>query len=195
MTTNTAGRQYAMRFNVLHKPFDNPKIRAGRALRARPEAVPRRQCRQSGVLQALQVDVPLRLAARIDQGLGRQARGNVAKAQAAAEGGGLRRHAGRADAPDRHRPATTLATVAKPQLEAAGFKVDLQSMDWQTLVVAPHQEGRAGPGRLERLLHLVGFARRDEPGVGGVPQRLVRQGDLRLAVRRGAGEAARRLRA
>ncbi len=27
-----------------------------------------------------------------------------------------------------------LATVAKPQLEAAGFKVDLQAMDWQTLV-------------------------------------------------------------
>jgi len=27
-----------------------------------------------------------------------------------------------------------LATVAKPQLEKAGFKVDLQSMDWQTLV-------------------------------------------------------------
>ena len=27
-----------------------------------------------------------------------------------------------------------LATVAKPQLEKAGFKIDLQSMDWQTLV-------------------------------------------------------------
>jgi peptide/nickel transport system substrate-binding protein len=27
-----------------------------------------------------------------------------------------------------------LATVARPQLEAAGFKVDLQAMDWQTLV-------------------------------------------------------------
>jgi len=27
-----------------------------------------------------------------------------------------------------------LATVAKPQLEKAGFKVDLQPMDWQTLV-------------------------------------------------------------
>src|SRR6185503_11147795 len=24
---NKAGRQYAMRFNALHKPFDNPKIR------------------------------------------------------------------------------------------------------------------------------------------------------------------------
>ena len=24
---NKAGRQYDMRFNVLHKPFDNPKIR------------------------------------------------------------------------------------------------------------------------------------------------------------------------
>ncbi|MBN9540274.1 MAG: ABC transporter substrate-binding protein, partial [Alphaproteobacteria bacterium] len=27
MVVNQAGRQYAMRFNVLHKPFDNPKIR------------------------------------------------------------------------------------------------------------------------------------------------------------------------
>jgi peptide/nickel transport system substrate-binding protein len=27
-----------------------------------------------------------------------------------------------------------LATVARPQLERAGFKVDLQAMDWQTLV-------------------------------------------------------------
>ena len=49
--------------------------------------------------------------------------------------------------------------MAKPQLEAAGFKVDLQSMDWQTLVGAPHQEGPAERlGRLERLLHLVGLA-------------------------------------
>ena len=29
---------------------------------------------------------------------------------------------------------TTSRTVAKPQLERAGFKVDLQAMDWQTLV-------------------------------------------------------------
>ena len=29
---------------------------------------------------------------------------------------------------------TNLAPVAKAQLEAAGFKVDMQSMDWQTLV-------------------------------------------------------------
>ena len=27
MVVNTAGRQYDLRFNVLHKPFDNPKIR------------------------------------------------------------------------------------------------------------------------------------------------------------------------
>src|SRR5207245_3783492 len=29
---------------------------------------------------------------------------------------------------------SNLATVAKSQLERAGFKVDLQAMDWQTLV-------------------------------------------------------------
>ena len=72
----------------------------------------------------------------IDQGLGGQARrATSTKAKAAAEGGGLRRHADRAAAPDRHRrPQPTSPPVAKPQLEKAGFKVDLQSMDWQTLV-------------------------------------------------------------
>ena len=36
-----------------------------------------------------------------------------------------------------------LAPVAKQLLEKGGFKVDMQSMDWQTLVVAPGQEGAA----------------------------------------------------
>jgi peptide/nickel transport system substrate-binding protein len=39
-----------------------------------------------------------------------------------------------------------LATVAKPQLEAAGFKVDLQSMDWQTLVARRAKKDAADKG-------------------------------------------------
>ena len=89
---------------------------------------------------------------------------------------------------------TNLAPVAKAQLEAAGFKVDLQSMDWQTLVAPPHQEGSAGQGRLERLLHLVGGRRHPQSGDGRLLQRLVRQGDVRLAVRRDDREAARPVR-
>jgi len=39
---------------------------------------------------------------------------------------------------------TNLAPVAKSLMEKAGFKVDMQSMDWQTLVAAACQEGPAG---------------------------------------------------
>ncbi len=89
MVVNTAGRQYEMRFNVLHKPFDNPKIREGRALRARPEAFPRGQCRQCGILHALQVGLSLRLAAGHHQGLGRQALGQRGQGQGSPQGSGL----------------------------------------------------------------------------------------------------------
>ena len=51
---------------------------------------------------------------------------------------------------------TNLAPVAKSLLEKAGFKVDMQSMDWQTRGRAPRQEGSAGAGRLARLPDLVG---------------------------------------
>ena len=37
---------------------------------------------------------------------------------------------------------TNLAPVAKAQLEAAGFKVDMQSSDWQTVVPAAPRRTR-----------------------------------------------------
>ena len=89
---------------------------------------------------------------------------------------------------------TNLAPVAKAQMEAAGFKVDMQSMDWQTLVAPPRQEGAAGQGRLERLPHLVGGGRHPQSGDGRLLQRLVRQGHVRLAVRRDDREVARPVR-
>ena len=100
---NKAGRQYAMRFNVLLKPFDNRQGAPGGALRPVAEGVPRGQRRQSRLLQGVQVAVPLRLAARIDQGLGGQALGQRRQGQGTAGGVGLRRHAGGVPAPDRHR--------------------------------------------------------------------------------------------
>ena len=102
MVTNTAGRQYAMRFNVLHQAVRQSQGAPGRALCPVAEGVPRGQCRQSRLLQGVQVAVPLRLAARIDQGLGGQALGQRRQGQGTPDGGGLRRHAGRAAAPDRH---------------------------------------------------------------------------------------------
>ena len=59
---------------------------------------------------------------------------------------------------------TNLAPVAKALLEQAGFKVDMQSMDWQTRGRAPREEGSADAGRLARVPDLVGVGRRPEPG-------------------------------
>ena len=88
-----------------------------------------------------------------------------------------------------------LAPVAKAQLEKAGFKVEVQPMDWQSMVTRPHhQEGPAVGRRLERLRHELGAARHPRPADDAQPGRDLRKGARRLAVRRGHGEAARQVR-
>jgi len=132
--TNLAGRQYAMRFNVLHKPFDNPKIRQAvlYALDQKPFLDANvgnpeyyKECRSL---------FPCGSPLESTKGWDDKVRGNVAKAKE------LLKEAGYDGTPVvlMHQTDSAnhnqLATVARPQLEAAGFKVDLQAMDWQTLV-------------------------------------------------------------
>jgi peptide/nickel transport system substrate-binding protein len=131
---NLAGRQYAMRFNVLFKPFDNAKVRQAvlyaldqkpflEANVGNPEYY--KECRSL---------FPCGSPLESTKGWDDKVRGNVAKAKE------LLKDAGYDGTPIvlLHQTDTAghnqLATVAKPQLEAAGFKVDLQAMDWQTLV-------------------------------------------------------------
>ena len=191
---NKAGRQYSMRFNVLFKPFDNVKVRQAilyglsqkevlEANVGNPEYY--RECRS-----LFPCGSPLESTKGWDDKLARQRR----QGQGDAGGVGLRRHAGDLPAPDRHRgPQQPRHGGQGPAREdrAEGRSAADGLADPG---VAPRQEGRAGQGRLGRLLHLVGRHRRLKPGVGRVRQRLVRQGDLRLAVRRDDREAARRLR-
>ncbi|WP_218578477.1 ABC transporter substrate-binding protein [Vineibacter terrae] len=126
--------QYTFRLNWLHPPFDNPKIReaVGYAIDQKPflEA-------QVGDPRFYQLckayficGTPLATTAGTEGRL----EGNVAKAKA------LLQEAGYDGTPVvLMRPTdlpflVNLAPVAKAQLERAGFKVDMQSMDWQTLV-------------------------------------------------------------
>lgn len=131
---NPPGRQYAFRFNTLHKPFDNPKIRQA-ALYA---------LNQKDMLQSVIGDPewyreckslfpcgsPLESTKGFDDKLG----SNVAKAKA------LLQEAGYDGTPVVLMQSTdiialsNLAPVSKSLLEKAGFKVDVQAMDWQTLV-------------------------------------------------------------
>jgi peptide/nickel transport system substrate-binding protein len=134
LVVSKAGRQYEMRFNVLHKPFDNPKIREAAlyAIDQKPflEANVGNPDYYSLCKSVFPCGSPLASTKGWDDKLS----GNVGKAKE------LLKEAGYDGTPIVLLHQTDiaghnqLATVAKPQLEAAGFKVDLQAMDWQTLV-------------------------------------------------------------
>ncbi len=131
---NPAGRQYAFRFNVLHKPFDNPKIRLAVAY----------ALNQKDFLDAVIGDpkwyreckslFPCGAPLQSTKGWDDKFSSNVARARA------LLQEAGYDGTPVVLMQSSdivslsNLAPVAKSLMEKAGFKVDLQVMDWQTLV-------------------------------------------------------------
>ena len=104
---NKAGRQYSMRFNVLFKPFDNPKVRQAILYGLSQKEVLEANVGNPEYYRECKLAVPLRLAAGIDQGLGRQARGQRRQGQGDAGGVGLRRHAGGASCTRPTPPVTT----------------------------------------------------------------------------------------
>jgi peptide/nickel transport system substrate-binding protein len=128
------GRQFIMRFNTLAKPFDDARVRQAvtYALTQKPfleanigDARYYKECKS-----LFPCGLPLESTAGWEDRLS----GDLAKARKLLE------EAGYDGTPLVLLHQTdvvghnNLATVAKPQLERAGFKVDLQAMDWQTLV-------------------------------------------------------------
>jgi len=125
---------WGFRFNTLHKPFDNPKIRQAVAYALNGKDFldasigdPKwyRECKS-----LFPCGSPLESTVGWDDKLS----GNAAKAKQ------LLQEAGYDGTPIVLMQQTDIAVlkdsapVAKQLLEKAGFKVDLQSMDWQTLV-------------------------------------------------------------
>ena len=128
------GRQYALRFNVLHKPFDDPRIR-----QAVVHALNQRDFLEATIGDAryfvtckslFPCGSPLATTAGFEDRL----ESNFARARA------LLQEAGYDGTPVVLMQSTdvaslaNLAPVAKALMERAGFRVDLQAMDWQTLV-------------------------------------------------------------
>ena len=132
--TNSAGNQFTFRYNVLHPPFDNPKIRQALLY----------AFNQEDFLQATVGDesfyvtckamfgcgMPFETTAHMDGLLD----SNFAKARE------LIAEAGYDGTPIilMHSTdlaiLTNLAPVAKDLMESVGLNVDMQSMDWQSLV-------------------------------------------------------------
>jgi peptide/nickel transport system substrate-binding protein len=131
---NPPGRQYAFRFNTLSKPFDNPKVRQAVAY----------ALNQKDMLQSVIGDpewfreckslYPCGSPLESTKGFDDKLDSNFAKART------LLQEAGYDGTPIVLMQSTdivalsNLAPVSKSLLEKAGFKVDVQAMDWQTLV-------------------------------------------------------------
>ncbi len=130
----TLGLQYMARFNHLHKPFDNPKVRQAAIAAFSQEPFLRAQV---GVKELYRTcysmficNTPYGSLAGSDL----QGKSSMKKAQ------DLLKASGYDGTPIVIMKPTDLASIQKlPDVAAqllrqAGFKVDLQAMDWQTLV-------------------------------------------------------------
>ena len=191
---NPLGNQYALRFNTLFKPFDNPKIRHAAMVAFNQEDFLKATIGDPKYYKVCKAVFVCGSVAGQRRGHGRGAERQRRQGQAASAGGGLRRHAGRAPAVDRPHGADQHG--AGRQGAARGRRLQGQHPvdGLADAGLAPHQEGSAGQGRLERLHHLVGGGRYPEPGECGLLQCVVRQGPVRLAVRRDDREDARSVR-
>jgi peptide/nickel transport system substrate-binding protein len=131
---NPTGNQYTFRFNSTAKPFDNAKIRHAVMVAFNQEDFLKATIGDPNYYKVCKAPfvcgTPLETTAGLDDVLN----GNAAKAKQ------LLTEAGYDGTPivlmqsTDLQVLTNLAPVAKAQLERAGFKVDMQSMDWQTLV-------------------------------------------------------------
>jgi peptide/nickel transport system substrate-binding protein len=126
--------QYVFRPNHLHKPFDNPKIRQALWYAFNQEDFLMATIGDENYIKVCKAlficDTPFGST----QGTDAILNSNMKKAQE------LLKEAGYDGTPvllmhsTDLKSLTNLAPVAKSLMEKAGFKVDMQSMDWQTLV-------------------------------------------------------------
>jgi peptide/nickel transport system substrate-binding protein len=130
---NPLGTHYAFRFNTLHKPFDNPRIRE-----AALYALNQKEMLQAAVgnpkyekecKDLFGCGTPLSSTKGWDDKLN----GDAAKSQQ------ILKEAGYDGTPivllhPTDLQAGVIAPVAKAELERGGFKVDMQDMDWQTVL-------------------------------------------------------------
>ena len=128
------GRQYAFRFNVLHKPFDNAKIRQAVAYALNQKDFLNATIGDAEYYVVCRSLYPCGSPFETTKGWEDKIESNFTKSKA------LLQEAGYDGTPVVLLQSTdvaslsNLAPVAKSLLEKGGFKVDLQAMDWQTVV-------------------------------------------------------------
>ena len=131
---NPLGNQYVMRFNQIQKPFDNAKIRHAVMVAFGQEDFLKATIGDAKYYKVCKAVFICGTPLASDDGMADVLNQNSAKAKE------LLKEAGYDGTPivllqsTDLQVLTNLAPVAKSQLEAAGFKVDMQSSDWQSVV-------------------------------------------------------------
>jgi len=131
---NPLGNQFTFRFNVLHKPFDNAKVRQAVLYALNQEDFLKAVIGDPQWYKTCQSFFPCGSPLSTTKGMEGLLQSNFSKSQA------LLKEAGYDGTPIVLMHSTDLAVlanlapVAKSLMEKGGFKVDMVSMDWQTLV-------------------------------------------------------------
>lgn len=129
-----AGNQFILRFNFLHAPFNNEKIRRAAMLALGQEAFLRTQVGAPGLTRYCKSMFPCGTPFESEATGEYTGVANPQKAKALLQEAGYKGEPVVLMRPAENGTIGKLPLVAKQQLEQAGFKVDLQAMDWQTLV-------------------------------------------------------------
>ncbi len=143
---NPLGQQFIIRFNHLTKPFDNPKIRQAALLAMRQEDYLKATVGEPQYYKVCTAAFPCGTPNGVELQGDLLVKPNFEKAKA------LLKEAGYDGSPVVLMQSTTLpvltnmAPVTKSLLEQAGFKVDMQSMDWQTVVTRRTKKDPATQG-------------------------------------------------
>ena len=143
---NPLGQQFIIRFNHLTKPFDNPKIRQAALLAMRQEDYLKATVGEPQYYKVCTAAFPCGTPNGVEIQGDLLVKPNFEKAKA------LLKEAGYDGSPVVLMQSTTLpvltnmAPVTKALLEQAGSKVDMQSMDWQTVVTRRTKKDPADKG-------------------------------------------------
>lgn len=129
-----AGNQFILRFNFLQPPFNNEKVRRAAMLALGQEAFLRTQVGAAGLTRYCKSMFPCGTLFESEQTGDYTGIAMPVKAKALLAEAGYKGEPVVLMRPTDNATIGKLPLVAKQQLEQAGFKVDMQAMDWSTLV-------------------------------------------------------------
>jgi peptide/nickel transport system substrate-binding protein len=131
---NPLGNQYAFRYNTLAKPFDNAKVRQAVMVAFNQKDFLEAVIGDANYYKVCKAMFPCGSPNSSTKGMDGYLDSNFEKAKALLKEGGYDGTPIVLMQSTDLAVLTNLAPVAKNLMEKAGFKVDMQSMDWQTLV-------------------------------------------------------------